>query len=88
MPESSPPLRGEVVRVRQRHYLAGDVHPIGGPHTSTRVDLACLDDDAAGESLSVLWELEPDAQVLREASSRRPRSRESSSGVFRARLMA
>jgi ERCC4-related helicase len=34
----------------------------------TLVDLSCLEDDAQGEHLSVLWEREGDAQVLPEAN--------------------
>jgi ERCC4-related helicase len=33
----------------------------------TLVDLSCLEDDAQGERLSVLWEREVDAQILRQA---------------------
>lgn len=30
------------------------------------VDLACIDDDAQGQPLSVLWDVEPDARILNE----------------------
>jgi superfamily II DNA/RNA helicase len=47
--------------VRTRHWLVGEVHTsIQG----TLVELACVDDDAQGETLAVVWEVELDALVL------------------------
>ncbi len=54
---------GGVVRVRSRQYLIEDVIP-PSPGEDTRVRLSCLDDDAQGQQLEVLWESEVDAQVL------------------------
>ena len=61
----SPLQPGAVVQVRSRRYLVEAVEP--ATNTSweqTLVDLSCLDDDAQGERLSVLWEREVDATVL------------------------
>ena len=59
---SIPPSSGQIVRVRQRHYV------VEGAVSSTErlalVRLACLDDDAQGETLEVIWELELDAQII------------------------
>src|SRR5215475_13767400 len=61
------PSAGEVVKVRSRRYLVEAVEPPGQPSwEQTRVDLSCLEDDAQGERLAVLWEREVDAQVLPE----------------------
>ena len=54
-----------MVLVRQRRYLVENVIPPPASGEATLVDLSCLDDDAQGESLSVLWEHELDAQVLK-----------------------
>ena len=61
------PARGQVVRVRHRQYLVEEVEPSATPADSALVRLACLDDDAQGQPLEVLWSLEPDAEVLNAA---------------------
>jgi superfamily II DNA/RNA helicase len=48
--------------VRTRQYLVEDVRQIA--HYDTVVRLSCLDDDAQGNELEVLWEREVDAQIL------------------------
>lgn len=58
------PVRGDITLVRQRQYLVEDVFAPEAPNEATRVDLVCLDDDAQGVRLSVLWELELGAKVL------------------------
>jgi hypothetical protein len=58
------PVKGGIVQVRQRQYLVEDVVPPPEVGQQTRVDLVCLDDDAQGRRLSVLWELELGAKVL------------------------
>jgi hypothetical protein len=56
---------GAVVQVRSRRYLVEAVEPATDTSwEQTLVDLSCLDDDAQGERLSVLWEREVDATVL------------------------
>ena len=61
-----PPEPGRIALVRQRRYIVEDVMPAPSPDEATLVDLSCLDDDAQGEPLSVLWEHELDARVLQD----------------------
>ena len=62
------PQPGEIVAVRSRHYLVEEVTPPPEPWQQTLVRLSCLDDDAQGTSLQVLWEKEVDARILAEGS--------------------
>ena len=57
----SAPQAGDFVRVRSRRWLVED-----GPAVMSlnSVRLACIDDDAQGEAVSVLWDAELDAEVL------------------------
>lgn len=57
----TPPREGDIVRLRTRSYLVEQV--TSGP-SGHRVRVACLDDDAQGELLDVIWEVELDAEVL------------------------
>ncbi|MEW5983127.1 MAG: DISARM system SNF2-like helicase DrmD [Acidobacteriota bacterium] len=66
-PNDLLPSTGEIVRVRSRRYLVGDVVPAPAPGDQTLVRLACLEDDAEGEELEVLWEKEVDARRMNEA---------------------
>jgi len=50
--------------VRHRRYLVEDIASTPQPGDATRVRLSCVDDDAQGQSLDLLWEHEIDAQVL------------------------
>lgn len=59
-----PPKPGEIVRVRSRRYLVEGVDPAPKPEDQTLVHLSCLEDDAEGEELSVLWEKELDAERM------------------------
>ncbi len=63
-PPAPPPQRGDIVFVRQRRYLVEDIIPPPSATECTLVRLACLDDDAQGQLLDALWEMEVDAQVL------------------------
>ena len=56
------PQQGDIVRVRQRQYLVEDVIPGDLAGQSTKVGMACVDDDAQGQQLEVLWEKELDAR--------------------------
>jgi superfamily II DNA or RNA helicase len=58
------PQPGQIVRVRTRTYLVEDVEANGGGPAETIVSLACIDDDAQGEKLEVVWGLEIDTQIL------------------------
>jgi ERCC4-related helicase len=53
---------GSLVRVRQRTYLVEGVLSVEG--TAPVVKLACVDDDAQGQKLDVIWDAETDARVI------------------------
>ena len=56
------PEPGDVVKVRSRRYLVEAVEAAREPFwEQTLVELSCLEDDAQGEHLSVLWEREVDS---------------------------
>jgi SNF2 family DNA or RNA helicase len=59
------PRTNELVFVRQRRYLVEEVLPSLKIGEATKLSLACVDDDAQGQRLEVLWEHELDAEVLR-----------------------
>ena len=61
---SEPPRRGDIVLIRQRQYLVEDVVAPPKPHESTLGRMACLNDDAQGQLLDVLWENEVDPEIL------------------------
>jgi hypothetical protein len=42
-------------------WVVENVRPPISSRDAAIVDLACIDDDAQGQSLSVLWQVEPDA---------------------------
>ena len=58
------PREKDIAQVRHRQWLVEAVVPGKGPEEATRVSLVCLDDDNAGQTLDVLWELELGAQVI------------------------
>ena len=60
----STPEPGAIVRVRQRLYLVEDVSSAPQPGDATVVRMSCVDDDAQGQALDVLWELELDAEIV------------------------
>ena len=66
---------GRVVQVRGLRWVISDVEPFTSPDTganrgatSTLVDLQSIEDDRFNESLSVIWEVEPDALILPKSS--------------------
>jgi SNF2 family DNA or RNA helicase len=59
---------GKIARVRTRKYLIEEVVPPPVTGDQTLVRLACLEDDAQGQPLEVLWEREVDAKILDDAS--------------------
>lgn len=59
-----PPEPGQLVFVRQRRYLVEETVAPPVPGDTTLVRMACVDDDAQGQALEVLWESEVDAMVL------------------------
>ncbi len=58
---SGIPQPGEFVRIRSRRWLVEDGPAVTGLNA---VRLACIDDDAQGEAVSVLWDAELDAEIL------------------------
>ncbi len=58
------PEPGRIALVRQRRYLVENVTTSQSPDEAMLVELSCLDDDAQGQPLSVLWEYEIDAHIL------------------------
>ena len=72
---SNPPEQGQLVTVRQRQYVVSEVakstlpptplQPLDG-HGQHLVTLASVEDDALGEELQVIWELEPGAAVIED----------------------
>lgn len=59
------PEQGQLVQVRNRHYLVEDVSSAADERDVVhRVSLECLDDDAIGERLELLWEREINAEVF------------------------
>ncbi|MCA9562217.1 MAG: hypothetical protein KC561_01950, partial [Myxococcales bacterium] len=59
---TSLPVVGNVVRVRNRNWLVSHVARRDGEQT--RVEMACIDSDAAGQPLEVFWELEIGSRVI------------------------
>ena len=57
------PEPGAIVHVRQRLYLVEQVQPPVNAGDATLVGLSCVDDDAQGQALDVLWEHELDAEI-------------------------
>ncbi len=58
------PSIGQIVAVRQRLYLVEHAMAPVKAGDSALVRLACVDDDAQGQTLEVLWEKELDRQIL------------------------
>jgi len=58
-----------MVRVRSRQYLVEGVQE-GTPGEQGLVRLSCIDDDAQGFGLEVLWQREVDARILDDAAWR------------------
>src|SRR5688572_16991609 len=58
---ASVPAAGDFVEVRTRRWL---VEGASGERALLRARLACIDDDAQGERLEVLWRDEVDASVI------------------------
>src|SRR5213075_624809 len=65
---SKAPETAQIVRVRQRQYLVEDVVPPAAGDDATLVRMSCLDDDAQGQRLEVLWEKEVDPEPINAES--------------------
>jgi len=57
------PEPGQVLAARGRQWLVERVRP-GDVHQSPLLSLACLDDDAPGKRLEMLWDLEIGARLI------------------------
>ncbi|MFV8750458.1 DISARM system SNF2-like helicase DrmD [Nannocystaceae bacterium ST9] len=66
--DADPLEPGQIVRVRSRQYLVEDLTAPKAHGDATLVRLSCLEDDALGEPLEVLWECELDARILGKSS--------------------
>jgi hypothetical protein len=64
------PVVGQLVAVRGRRFVvtAADTSVAAAGAASSMLSLASADDDALGEELSVVWELEAGASILERAS--------------------
>ena len=66
----SVPEQGQLAMVRQRRYVVTDVRrslsapKVTSENPSYLVSLASIEDDALGEELQVVWELEPGAEAF------------------------
>ena len=59
------PHAGQIARVRQRLYLVESVVEPPRAADSRLVRLSCVDDDAQGQQIEVLWDREIDTEILR-----------------------
>ena len=75
------PEPGQLVTVRQRHFVVLDVQKStlppnsiqGGTGTAQHVvSLSSVEDDALGEELRVVWELEPGAHAYEKVALPEP----------------
>jgi superfamily II DNA or RNA helicase len=65
------PEQGQIVTVRQRHHVVTGVRPSGLPASpldgqsapQNLITLNSIEDDALGETLQVVWELEPGVRI-------------------------
>lgn len=63
---TTPPQIGDLVQVRQRRWVVANVNPsviIGSAAKHHLIDLTSIEEDARTETLSVVWEVEPDAKI-------------------------
>ncbi len=70
VPSSTAPEPGQLVEVRRRQWIVSDVDASAvSPELPKRnlVRLASIDEDALGEEIEVLWEIEPGAHVIERA---------------------
>ncbi len=77
----TPPEQGQLVSVRQRRYVVTEVGKstlpdrplkVGGNGPQHLVTLSSVEDDALGEELQVIWEIEPGAQVIEKIALPEP----------------
>ena len=77
----NPPEQGQLVTVRQHRYVVKEVAKSTLPNRPLKVSgngaqhlitLSSVEDDALGEELQVIWELEPGAQVSEKVALPEP----------------
>ena len=77
----NPPEQGQLVTVRQRRYIVTEVAKstlpdrpleVSGNGAQHLVTLTSIEDDALGEELQVIWEMEPGAQVIEKMALPEP----------------
>ena len=77
----SPPESGQLVSVRARRWVVGEVRsstlpppPLGPTSEGPQhlVSLLSVEDDALGEELQVVWEIEPGATVVEKVALPEP----------------
>src|SRR5271157_6066384 len=77
----NPPEQGQLVTVRQHRYIVKEVAKstlpdrplkVSGNGAQHLVALSSVEDDALGEELQVIWELEPGAQVMEKVALPEP----------------
>src|SRR5260370_644159 len=75
--QPSPPEQGQLVNVRQRQFVVSEVNKSTLAQSSLSsltgqaqhlITLASIEDDALGEELQVIWELEPGARIIERAA--------------------
>lgn len=67
---SAAPEPGQLVEVRRRQWIVSDVEAgsvAAGLPKRHLIRLASIDEDALGEEIEVLWELEPGAHIIERA---------------------
>jgi len=57
------PSPGQIIHVRQRHYLVEECIGPLNVGDANLLRLSCVDDGAQGQTLDVLWDIEPDARA-------------------------
>jgi SNF2 family DNA or RNA helicase len=77
----SLPQQGQLVTVRSRHWVVGEVSKSALPPPPLEplparpqhlVSLLSVEDDALGEELQVVWEIEPGAEVIEKVALPQP----------------
>jgi SNF2 family DNA or RNA helicase len=66
MAASVAPEENQLVRVRGRHWVVNEVQPNSLGEPQHLVDLTSVEDDDLSQDLSVVWEVEPEAHILKK----------------------
>lgn len=81
MPMPALPEQGQLVEVRQRRYVVTEIQQsalppdplkIHDPTPQHRMTLSSVEDDALGEELQIIWEIEPGAQLIERSALPQP----------------